>query len=76
VSAGSHPRSSIPVITIPTGYSTIVVRPGDTLTSIAYGCDSTVASLQAINHLGSSATIYAGEHLKVFTLSLALGTCH
>jgi Zn-dependent protease with chaperone function len=68
--------SPIPVITIPTGYSTIVVQPGDTLTSIASGCDSTVASLQAINHLGSSTMIYAGEHLKVFTLSLALGTCH
>ncbi len=65
-----------PTIQIPTGYSTIVVRPGDTLTSIANGCDSTVATLQALNHLGSSTTIYAGERLEVFTLSLGLGTCH
>jgi Zn-dependent protease with chaperone function/LysM repeat protein len=66
----------IPVIPIPAGYSTIVVRPGDTLTSIASGCGSTVATLQALNHLGSSTTIYAGQRLKVFTLSLGLATCH
>ena len=66
----------IPVITIPTGYSALVVRPGDTLTSIAYGCDSTVARLQAVNHLGSSTAIYAGQRLDVPTLSLALATCH
>jgi Zn-dependent protease with chaperone function len=66
----------IPVIPIPTGYSSIVVRPGDTLTSIASGCGSTVAALQVLNHLGSSTAIYAGERLKVFTLSLGLGTCH
>jgi Zn-dependent protease with chaperone function len=66
----------IPVIQIPTGYSTIVVRPGDTLTSIASGCGSTVATLQALNHLGSSATIYAGQRLEVFTLSLGMATCH
>jgi Zn-dependent protease with chaperone function len=34
------------------------------------------AGLQAINHLGSSTTIYAGQRLEVFTVSLALGTCH
>jgi len=68
----------VPVIPIPlpTGYSTIVVRPGDTLTSIASGCGSTVATLQALNHLGSSTAIYAGQRLKVFTLSLGLATCH
>jgi Zn-dependent protease with chaperone function len=66
----------IPVIQIPTGYSTIVVRPGDTLTSIASGCGSTVATLQALNHLGSSTAIYAGQRLEVFTLSLGMATCH
>jgi Zn-dependent protease with chaperone function/LysM repeat protein len=63
-------------IQIPTGFSTIVVRPGDTLTSIASGCGTTVEALQAFNGLGSSTAIYAGERLKVFTLSLGLGTCH
>ena len=66
----------IPVIPIPTGYSTIVVRPGNTLTSIASGCGTTVAALQAFNDLGSSTAIYAGERLRVFTLGLGLGTCH
>jgi hypothetical protein len=70
-----YPRL-FPTITIPTGISTIVDRPGETLTSIASGCDSTVARLQAINNLGSSTAIDAGQRLKVPTLSLILGTCH
>lgn len=64
-----------PAITIPAGYSTITVRPGDTLMSIASGCGTTVAFLQALNHLGSSTAIYAGQRLKVVTLGLALDTC-
>lgn len=45
--------------------STITVRSGETLSSIAQGCRTTVADLQRANGMGSSTLIYAGQTLKI-----------
>jgi Zn-dependent protease with chaperone function len=46
-------------------FSTVTVRPGDTLSLIACQHSTTVAALQTLNHLGSSTTIKAGQQLMV-----------
>lgn len=45
--------------------SAIRIRPGDTLSELAQRHGTTVAALQALNHMGGSTTIYAGERLLV-----------
>ena len=45
--------------------SVIRIRPGDTLSEIAKKHHTTVATLQALNHMGGSTTIYAGDTLVV-----------
>jgi LysM domain len=49
-------------------FSTVTVRPGDTLSLIACQYATTVAALQTLNHLGSSATIKVGQQLMVPSL--------
>ena len=46
-------------------FSTVTVRPGDTLSLIACQYSTTVAALETLNHLGSSTTIKAGQRLTV-----------
>lgn len=43
--------------------SVIRIRPGDTLSAIAVRHHTSVAALQALNHMGGSTTIYAGGTL-------------
>jgi len=45
-------------------YSYIIIKPGDTLSSIAFRYHTSVAVLKSINNLTSD-RIYAGQHLKV-----------
>jgi LysM repeat protein len=45
--------------------SVIRIRPGDTLSELALRHHTTVATLQALNHMGGSTTIYAGGTLIV-----------
>jgi hypothetical protein len=57
-------------------FTTVTVRPGDTLSLIACQHSTTVAQLQTLNHLGSSTTIKAGQQLTVPnlpTISVACG---
>ena len=52
--------------------STIVVRSGETLSSIAQNCHTTVADIQRANGMGSSTLIYAGQSLKIPSISALL----
>jgi len=45
--------------------SVIRIRPGDTLSELARKHHTTVATLQALNHMGGSTVIYAGDTLIV-----------
>lgn len=45
--------------------SAIQIRRGDTLSHLAVRHNTTVAALQALNHMGGSTTIYAGDTLLV-----------
>ena len=45
--------------------SAIRIRPGDTLSALALRHHTSVATLQALNHMGGSTTIYAGGTLLV-----------
>jgi soluble lytic murein transglycosylase-like protein len=45
--------------------SVIKLRPGDTLSEIALRHHTSVSVLQALNHMGGSTTIYAGDTLLV-----------
>ena len=44
---------------------TVVVRPGDTLTSIARRHDVSIATLVGLNHLTNPNRIYAGQRLSI-----------
>jgi Zn-dependent protease with chaperone function len=89
--AGGHARTSMlmhrgvvtlsPTFLLPQGlpsdliFTTVTVRQGDTLSLIACRHSTTVAALQAFNHLGSSTTIQVGEHLTVPNLPTATAAC-
>jgi LysM repeat protein len=63
-----------PVISMPGPplVTTIIVPPGDSLSALACGYQTTVKALQKLNHLGQSVVIYAGQRLKVpFTYGIA-----
>ena len=45
--------------------SIIRIRPGDTLSGLALAHHTTVAELQALNHMGGSTVIYAGDTFLV-----------
>jgi murein DD-endopeptidase MepM/ murein hydrolase activator NlpD len=46
-------------------YYTVVVRPGDTLSEIAYRYDASVSDVSELNRLSDESRIYAGETLRV-----------
>jgi Zn-dependent protease with chaperone function len=56
-------------------FSTVTVRPGDSLSLIACQYATTVKELQGLNHLGSSTTIKPGEHLMVPSLLTTAPAC-
>ncbi len=71
------PQSPLPVpgLLKPRLLTTIVVRPGDSLSALACRYLTTVRVLQEMNHLGQSTLIVAGQRLSVpATLGIA-GTC-
>ncbi|MFG2329950.1 C40 family peptidase [Streptomyces sp. NPDC048604] len=49
----------------PAPVQTVLLRPGDTLWSLAQRHHTTVAALQKANGLGAATTIYAGERLRL-----------
>ncbi|WP_328394075.1 peptidoglycan endopeptidase [Streptomyces sp. NBC_00390] len=49
----------------PTGVKKVLLRPGDTLYSLAHEHDTTVKALQKLNNLGTSTLIYACDTLRV-----------
>ena len=67
-----------PINLLPTDFvSTITVHSGDTLSSIAQKCATTVANLQRANGMGSSTLIDAGQALKIPEPTILLpATCH
>ncbi|HEY9373559.1 LysM peptidoglycan-binding domain-containing C40 family peptidase, partial [Streptomyces sp.] len=62
------PPAAEPAPSKPTTVRTVLLRPGDTLWSLAQRHHTTVAALQKANGLGSSTTIYAGERLRLAAL--------
>ena len=52
---------------------TYTVQSGDNLFAIAKKCNTTVASIQALNGLGESTSIYPGQKLKVAGTAPAAG---
>lgn len=77
-----NPYDLLPVMPsydlIPTDFvPTITVRSGETLTSIARDCDTTIADLQRVNNMGSSTLLNAGQTLKVPGIGVLLpAACH
>lgn len=69
----SFPGISVPKLKLMTS---IVVKPGDSLSAIACHYLTTVRVLQAMNHLGPSIFIYPGERLSIpVTLGITRTTC-
>jgi peptidoglycan endopeptidase LytE len=62
--AQSH-SSTVHTSSSRTTYSTYVVKPGDTLWSIARRYHTTVSKLMSLNHLRSSSMLHIGQKLKV-----------
>lgn len=62
---GGAPPPTPPPQPPPSGNCTYVVKPGDTLSRIAIGYNTTVANLSALNGLSNPNLIYAGQVLKV-----------
>ena len=56
-------------------FTTVTVRQGDTLSRIACQHSTTVAELQAFNHLGSSTTIKVGQQLMVPNQQTTTAAC-
>jgi len=68
---------SYPTATIcrgtPYGWTLYIVRPGDTLSSIAVAHSVSVAQLQSVNCMGSSTSIFIGSLLYIPDISIHLG---
>jgi Zn-dependent protease with chaperone function len=64
----------LPSVSVPL-FTTVTVRPGDTLSLIACQHSTTVAALQSLNHLGSSTAIKVGQRLTVPDLAATTAAC-
>jgi len=60
-------RARVPVrmVAVAERFQVYVVRPGDSLTSIAHRYTTTVAALARFNHLDASSVLLMGKHLKI-----------
>jgi LysM repeat protein len=57
--------STVSTVAVAASAQIVVVRPGDTLTSIAARYHTTVAALMAANHITNANVVYAGAHLAL-----------
>lgn len=75
----TYPRPSFRLGTLPSGFPTfsalinvqVLVKAGDSLSSLACRYGTTVPRIQTLNKLGSSTVIFAGERLTVPSRPLA-----
>jgi Zn-dependent protease with chaperone function/LysM repeat protein len=66
------PVFSLPKLPLET---TVVVKPGDSLSALACRYQTTIRMLQEMNHLGTSTLIVPGERLNVPIALGVIGTC-